>query len=101
MTARIGRSRFIGAAGLLALAVFLLGPATASAIFPPVYHNPAPTPTPTPTVPSDPVVTGGGGATPPPVTPPTHSTPEPATLITGLIGLLGGGYILRRQKKSS
>src|SRR4051812_23920553 len=100
MTSRNGRSGVLGSAGLLALAAFLLGPASASALFPPVYHNPPPvTPTPTPTTP-DPPVTGGGGSVTPPVTPPTHSTPEPATLITGLIGLLGGGYILRRKKKS-
>jgi LPXTG-motif cell wall-anchored protein len=88
----------LGLAGILALAIFLLGPATASAIFPPVYHNPTPPPPTTTVGQTEPPVTVIGQPVTPPVTPPVHKTPEPATLITGLIGLLGGGYILRRKK---
>jgi hypothetical protein len=99
MPARSGRRSLLWA-GVLGLAPLLLWPAAVSAIFPPVYHPPAPPPPTAPPPVINPPVQGGGNPDPPPVVqPPPHQTPEPATLVTGLVGLLCGGYVLRRKKK--
>lgn len=97
MNARTGRRRTRWLAGVLGLASLLLAPSAVYAIFPPVIPDPAPsvvTPVVVPTV--NPIVVPAGGPVDPPVT--TASTPEPASIITGLMGLAVGAYYLRRKK---
>jgi hypothetical protein len=89
-----GRVRMKWLAGLLAPIAFLT-PASAFAIFPPVIQQPTVTIT---SVKSDPVVHVQGGGGTPVVIPPTVNTPEPATIVTGLISLALGGYFLRKKK---
>ena len=98
----------------------LLTPITASAFFPPLNHYPYPNPIQSPPVvmppvvapppvvppagqdPIPPIVTPRGDPEEPgtpPVTPPVAATPEPATIVTGLVGLgLLGGWSLRRRR---
>jgi MYXO-CTERM domain-containing protein len=92
------------AIALAALVALISLTATAQAVFPPIYHPPTtpPTPPPVTTTTSPPVTTTGGGTVV--VTDPgctcTVSTPEPATLLTGLMGLmLAGGYSWRKRRK--
>ena len=84
------------------LAAVLLSAGIAAAVFPPLYQQPpaaAPAAPPQITITKvDPpvIVTGD----PDPVPTVTASTPEPATLITGLMGLmLAGGYAWRKRRK--
>ncbi len=85
-----------------ALVVIFSLTASALAVFPPIYHPPGtpPTPPPVTTTTSPPVTTTGGG--PVVITDPggTVSTPEPATLVTSLMGLMAaGGYAWRKRRK--
>jgi hypothetical protein len=96
MTTRSGLRRMRLLAGLLGLAPLLLAPSTAFGLFPPVIQHPKATVT---SVPSDPIVKVQGNPSPPPVvTSPPVSTPEPATILTGLIGAACGGLLWRRKK---
>lgn len=103
----------------LAAAALLLLPAAASAFFPPFYNYPYPQPvqvTPQSPQPSDPgvVVPVGNPVTdpitdplgdpedPPVVDVPVSQTPEPATLVSGLVGLaLFGAWSRTRRKAAS
>ncbi len=92
--------------------VALLSAASAQAFFPPpvpvgvsggeIPPNPPP---PTPTVPTlPPDVFKPPPSSPPPIEKPppviTHHTPEPATMISALVGVaIFGGYALRRRMK--
>ena len=92
-------------AGVLGLAPLLLNPSPAAAIFPPIYHDsgtpattPAATTTPTTTTITTPTTTPATTTTTTttttpstPTTTPVASTPEPASIITGLTGLLLAG----------
>ena len=97
MSSQTGRGRSWRLAGLLGLT--LLAPTSAFAIFPPVIQPPTVTVTKVPVDP--PVVIQGDPGPPPVVAPPVVRTPEPATLVTGLIGLVFGRRLLRRQKVGS
>lgn len=79
---------------LTALAIGTIYPATASAFFPPVRTAAQPAVV----SPGDPSIVGTPDIDP--VKPPTvAATPEPATVLTGLIGLAAmAGYRLRRRK---
>jgi hypothetical protein len=95
MITRSGRSRLRWIAAVLA-SVAVLAPASVFAIFPPVIQQPTVSVT---GVKVQPIVTIQGGHVPPPaVVPPTVKTPEPATIITGLMSLALGGYLLRKKK---
>jgi PEP-CTERM motif len=95
MATRSGRSRMRWIAGALA-SVAVLAPVSAFAIFPPVIQKPTVSVT---GVKVQPIVTIQGGHVPPPVVvPPAATTPEPATIVTGLMGLALGGYFLRKKK---
>ena len=99
MTARSGRCRMMRLAGMLVLVPIALAlvPAPAFGIFPPVIQKPAVAAV--ATVPIETPVTIQGDPGPVPIPDPvTASTPEPATLITGLIGLAFGRCLLRRKK---
>ncbi len=97
MSALCGRCRRLPAAGVLGVVLLLLAPPSVLAIFPPVILDPKVTITGTPVPP--PVVISPP-APPPVVTIQSVSTPEPATLITGLIGIACGGLLMRRKKGS-
>jgi len=95
-------------ASLLGTSAILLGPAAAHALFPPVNRVVPPPPAPvvqpavvTPVViVGDPVVIIGGDPDPfVPFDPPDAKTPEPATMISGLIGLALGGLYVRRGRR--
>lgn len=106
MTTRVGHRRMWWLAGVLALAPLMLAPSSAMALFPPVISTPAPVvviPTTVPAPVANPVgVIVGEPEQPPIVDPPvTAKTPEPATLVTGLIGLAFGSRFLRRKKVQS
>jgi len=82
--------------------------ASAFAMFPPPFYNPPPVRVngdPEPEIPSTPPPVTQA---PPPVDPPCHcdctghtqSTPEPTTIVSGLLGAtMVAGYALRRRKK--
>jgi hypothetical protein len=77
--------------------VVVLAPTSAFAIFPPVIQQqPTVSITGVKSSPA-PVVKIQGGQTPPPVTT-TAATPEPSTIVTGLISLALGGLLLRKKK---
>ena len=97
MNPRTGRRRTRWLAGVLGLAPLLLAPSAVYAIFPPVIQDPG-TPVVVPVVvpAGNPIVVPAGGPVDPPVT--TASTPEPASIVTGLMGLAFGAYFLRRKK---
>jgi MYXO-CTERM domain-containing protein len=97
--------------GLLGLAPVLLAPSMAAAIFPPVYHDPAVTVAPTvvvaptvtttpitPSIPATPTVTTTAVA---PTVTPVASTPEPASIVTGVAGLLAAFGLIRRRRGGS
>ena len=98
MLRRRGKRSRVLAGGLLAL---LLMPAAASAFFPPFYNYPYPDPvlaTPGVVIPNvtpvgvpevPPVVTPVGQPEEPeePTTTPVFQTPEPTTIVSGLLGL--------------
>ena len=96
MSTRTGRRSTRWLAGVLGLAPLLLAPSAVYAIFPPVIHDPGPVVTPTAIPVVNPVVIPAGGPVVPPVT--TASTPEPASIVSGLMALGLGGYFLRRKK---
>jgi hypothetical protein len=97
MVTRSGRSRMRWIAGVLA-SIPVLAPVSASAIFPPVVQKPTVSVTGVKVQPP-PIVSIQGGHVPPPVVvPPAATTPEPATIVTGLMGLALGGYFLRKKK---
>ncbi len=94
MTALTGGRRKWTTALALGIAPLLLAPTQVFAIFPPVILQPRVGIT---GVPVDPPIV----VNPPPppiISPPAVGTPEPTTLVTGLIGLVFGGYALRRKK---
>ncbi len=95
MTAPSDRGRMRWIAGALA-SISVLAPASALAIFPPVIQQPTVSVT---GVKVQPIVTIQGGHVPPPVVvPPTATTPEPATIVTGLMSLALGGFLLRKKR---
>ena len=97
MTARTGRRRMRWLAGVLGIAPLLLAPSALYAIFPPVIQDPGSTvvvPVVVPTV--KPIVVPAGDPDPTPVV--THRTPEPASIVTGLMGLALGVCFLRRKR---
>ncbi|QVL31777.1 PEP-CTERM sorting domain-containing protein [Telmatocola sphagniphila] len=78
---------------LLSAGAVLLLPVTASAFFPPIVNSPPRT------NPSNPVSEAGG---PDPGSPPVASTPEPATILSGLIGLgVMAGARFRKRKETA
>lgn len=93
MTAPTGGRRKWTTALVLGIAPLLLVPTPAFAIFPPVILQPRVGIT---GVPDPPIVIH---PPPPVVVPPVARTPEPTTLVTGLIGLAFGGCMLRRKKR--
>jgi hypothetical protein len=99
MATRSGRRRMRWIAGVLA-SIPVLAPVSASAIFPPVVQKPAPTVSVTGVKAQDPptVSIQGGHVPPPPTTTTTAATPEPTTIVTGLMGLALGSYFLRKKK---
>lgn len=87
---------------LLGIAIILVAVSKAAAVFPPLYQTPTaptqPTQPPQQTQSVDPpvIVTGE----PEIVDPVDAQTPEPATLIAGLMGLMAaGGYAWRKRQK--
>lgn len=99
MITRYGRHAAWTLVAFLAMTTLLSMPASASAIFPPIFPSPAPVVTQPPVIPPTipRVVTTG---VPIPVAPPVQKTPEPATLISGLMALgLASRIILRGKKK--
>jgi hypothetical protein len=90
-------TRHIIRVGILALAATVFLPAMGSAYFPPtIGQNLPPDPFGTPD-------TGGLGEpeAPDPGPGPTVQTPEPASVVTALLGLaVAGGYGLRKRLKS-
>ncbi|MCE9530436.1 MAG: PEP-CTERM sorting domain-containing protein [Planctomycetes bacterium] len=100
MKFRSRQCRKLMAAGLLGLAPLLMMPASASAIFPPINRDPV-VATPqvvTPLVVVDPPVVIVGEPDPPIVFVPDEKTPEPATIVSGLIALTCAGIFVRRRK---
>lgn len=81
------------------VAAMLMTAGMAAAVFPPLYQTPTTPTTPvqvqtTPEVPV--VITGDPGE----VVTPVVTTPEPLSVVSGLIGLaLVGGYMWRKQRK--
>ena len=91
-----GKSFAIGLLGIVAL--FAMS-GSARAVFPPIYQQPTETVTQAPVTPAtvDPPVIIVGE---PEVIDPVVPTPEPATLVTGLMGLmLAGGFAWRKRRK--
>jgi hypothetical protein len=88
------------AIGAVALTIALVTPALGVAYFPPTIGNPVPAVPPDPFVPPG---TGGLGEPEPPPPPPGPSvqTPEPASIVTALTGLvLAAGYGVRKKRRS-
>jgi len=103
MINRFGNCRMWCLAGMLGLAPLLLAPSAAFALFPPVVARPAAAPQVVvmPTV-VDPPAVVVGVPEPIPVDPPvTAKTPEPATLVSSLIGIAFGVRLLKRRKAQS
>jgi hypothetical protein len=89
--------------GALALATGLLVPSVATAYFPPDVGTPPPV-TSTPPDPFKPPTGGSLGEpeAPEPGPQPSVQTPEPASIVTALTGLvLAAGYGLRDRRKHS
>jgi hypothetical protein len=89
---------------VLGLAASLGLASSAYALFPPPFYYPPVVPkvVPAPPAPPPPVID-----IPPPPSPPCHgpmphvtTTPEPATMVSALVGAsMLGGYVLRRRRK--
>jgi PEP-CTERM motif len=90
--------------GAIAVAATLVLPSLVLAYFPPTIGMPPPVGV--KSVPPDPFpVPGAGGLgepdAPEPGPGPTVQTPEPATVVTGLVGLaMAGGFGLRKRMKA-
>lgn len=94
--------------GMWAAALALAIPTAGFAIFPPVVNQPPPPPVTVTSVPPDPFkapgVTSLGEPEPPPspAPGPVVQTPEPASVVTALVGLaVAGGYGLRKRRQKA